>query len=151
MPSQTEWTRVVVLTPSPNGGPGPGAAIPAAGGPAAGAAIPGRGVTDDLKSQFAQRDWFAVEQHDPFLAMAELCLRDRAQATRASWGLQRMEQLALVVVNPQQWPLLSHMVAAVGRFVPVATVWTVTDGEIVPLGVPAPSPTVAPKVGRIAP
>src|SRR5215510_1021765 len=99
MPSTNEWTRVVVLTPPPS---------------------KGAGLTEGLKKLFAARDWFAVEQQDPYLAMAELCLRERAQVARSAWGLQRMELIALVVLQPAQWPQLQQLVDAVHQFVPSA-------------------------------
>lgn len=105
-----EWTRVVVLTPPT-----------AAGG----------GLSEGLKRLFAARDWFAVEQHDPYLAMAELCLRERAQVARSAWGLQRMELIAMVVMQPEQWPKLQELVDAVHQFVPTATIWSASPNDTV--------------------
>jgi hypothetical protein len=53
--------------------------------------------------EFQRRDWFAVTQCDPYLAFAELALRERAQVARAAWGLHRMEGLALLVLEPDRW------------------------------------------------
>src|SRR4029453_18060577 len=108
-----EWTRVVVLTPPSS---------------------KGFGLSEGLKKLFAARDWFAVEQHDAYLAMAELCLRERAQVARSAWGLQRMELIALVVMHPEQWPQLQQLVNAVHQFVPSATIWSAAqDDSISPL------------------
>lgn len=92
----------------------------------------GEGVTDSLKSDFEARDWFAVEQTDPYLAMAELCLRERSQTARAAWGLQRMEQVALVIAPPQYWPqlLLQELIAAVAQHLPAASIWEAKDGSL---------------------
>jgi len=133
MPPTHEWTRVVVLSPPSL---------------AAGRTT---GLSDGLKSLFAARDWFAIEQHDPYLAMAELCLRERAQVARAGWGLQRMEQIALVILEPERWPRLDELVSAVNEYLPNATVWTATDSDVTPLNSPdqadarpaaAPPPTL---------
>lgn len=97
----------------------------------------GCGMTEGLKALFAARDWFAVQQHDPYLAMAELCLRERTQAARAAWGLQRMEQIALVVLQPERWQHLDELIAAVRRYLPNASAWMATsDDELVPFGAP---------------
>ena len=97
-----QWTRVILLTPPP---------------------AEGGGLTASLRAEFEQRDWFAIEQNDPYLAFTELCLRDKAQAARSSWGLQRMEQLALVVTHSQHWSALRELAAAVRKYVPVSTMW----------------------------
>lgn len=110
MTPSKDWTRVVILSPPP---------------PA------GRGLTDGLKKEFATRDWFAVEQHDPHLAMAEVCLRERAQVARSAWGLQRMELIALVVMQPKHWPDLNDLVQAVRQFVPSASIWSIGDDDVI--------------------
>jgi hypothetical protein len=116
MTSQTQWTRAIVLMPPPP---------------------EGRGVSDSLKSEFARRDWFVVEQHDPHLALSELCLRERAQAARSAWGLHRMEQVALVVVQPEYWRQhgreLDALLAAVVRYAPSAAIWKVVDNNVHPV------------------
>src|SRR5688572_14735153 len=121
MASTNQWTRVVVLTPAAsfNGGSGVSS-----------------GLSPELKAIFSARDWFAVEQNDPNLAMAELCLRERAQTARAAWGLQRMEQLALVVLEPQKWLQLDELATAVRTYIRCATIWTVAENEVIPLGAP---------------
>jgi hypothetical protein len=86
-----------------------------------------------LAHEFQKRDWFAVVQHDPYLALAELALRERAQTARAAWGLQRMEGLALVVVEPARWPEASmrDLFSAVRRWLPPSvTIWTATEDRI---------------------
>jgi hypothetical protein len=114
MESTGQWTRVILLTPP---------------------AEAGGGLTESLRSHFEQRDWFAIQQHDPFLAFVELCLRDKAQATRASWGLQRMEQLALVITHAESWNHLDQLAAAVRKYVPVASIWIANDEGVHPWSV----------------
>ena len=94
---------------------------------------PAGGLSTALAEEFQRRDWFAVVQHDPYLALAELALRERAQAARAAWGLQRMEGLALVAIEPSRWPgtLVRDMFSAVRRWLPPSvTVWTAIDDRI---------------------
>jgi hypothetical protein len=109
MPEISQWTRAIVLTPEHS---------------EAGQS----GISPALALVFAQRDWFPIQQHDPCLAMAELCLRERAQTARAGWGLQPMEHLALVIVEPAHWPFLEDLVLAVHRCFKHASIWVV-DGE----------------------
>jgi hypothetical protein len=123
LPAQGEWTRVIVLIPSsPSETPGNSALPPP----------PASALSESLRRQFSERDWFPVAHHDPYLALAELALRDRAQTTRAAWGLQRMEGIALVIVQPETWPhpLLDDLMKAARRCVNDATIWTVTDEVI---------------------
>ncbi len=89
-----------------------------------------------LDAEFRRRDWFAVVQHDPYLALAELALRERAQAARSAWGLQRMEGLALVMLEPMRWPgeTMASLCAAVRRWLPPSvSLWRVDAGELTPM------------------
>lgn len=115
---QAEWTRVIVLAPNSDGD--------------AQAADGATRAIESLLPEFEKRDWFAIVHGDPYLAFAELALRERAQAARAAWGLQRMEGLALVIVDPEQWPapLLDDLRQAVRRSLPAASVWTASGDRI---------------------
>jgi hypothetical protein len=78
--------------------------------------------------------WMIHDAHDPLGALAELCVLDRTQATRQEWGLQTVEELALVVVEPSSWPdHVPAMLAAAARYVPQATLWSVEGGDLRPL------------------
>ncbi len=114
MAANQHWTRVILLTPPQR-----------------------KGLADSIKSQFASRDWFAVEETDPYLAMTELCLRERAQMARAAWGLQRMEQTALVITHPDHWLTsgiqIQDFIAAVIRFLPTASIWQAENDQLLPL------------------
>ena len=80
------------------------------------------------RGELDRRGWTAHEAGHPLPAMAELCLLDRMQAiTGVEDGA---EQLALVVVEPCQWPQLSTMLAAARRYVPKAALWAYRDGEL---------------------
>lgn len=98
------------------------------------ASPPASAISESLRRQFSERDWFPVLHHDPYLALSELALRDRAQTTRAAWGLQRMEGIALVILQPETWPqpLMDDLTSAARRCVSGATIWTVTDERIEP-------------------
>jgi hypothetical protein len=88
---------------------------------------------DDVQSVLDQRGWFAHEADTVLGALAELCLLERTQALRQAWGLQTVERLALVVVEPQRWPQLPAMMSAAHRYVPKATLWSFADGGLQPL------------------
>ncbi len=49
------------------------------------------------------RGWTAQVRSDPLAAMAELCLLERTLASRREWGLETVEQIALVVADPDHW------------------------------------------------
>jgi hypothetical protein len=88
---------------------------------------------DDVQSMLDRRGWIAHEADDTLGALAELCLLERTQALRQAWGLQTVERLALVVVEPQQWPQLPAMVSAARRYVPKVALWSFVDGGLHPL------------------
>ena len=83
---------------------------------------------DDIQSMLDHRGWIAHKADDALGALAELCLLERTQSLRRAWGLQTVERLALVVVEPQRWPQLPAMVSAVRRYVPKAALWSYADG-----------------------
>lgn len=111
MPSSHEWTRVVVLRPASHDP-----------------------LDEHLKSAFTQREWFAVEHTEPHQAMAELCLREKAQTARAGWGLQRVEKSSLLIIDPFEFPAARDLIAAAQRYVPGASTWTYADGEFTAVG-----------------
>jgi hypothetical protein len=88
---------------------------------------------EDIQSMLDRRGWIAHEADDTLGALAELCLLERTQSLRQAWGLQTVERLALVVVEPQQWRQLPAMVSAVRRYVPKAALWSFADGGLHPL------------------
>ncbi len=87
----------------------------------------------DVQLMLDRRGWIAHEADDALGALAELCLLERTQSLRQAWGLQTVERLALVVVEPQQWPQLPAMVSAARRYVPKAALWSFVDGGLHPL------------------
>src|SRR5262245_42481345 len=97
---QGQWTRVVVLMPPQNEAPRPPQPGPVHEAPP----LNDTSLAEPLRAAFAARDWFPILQHDPYLAFAELSLREQAQSSRAAWGLQRMEEIALVIVSTTVWP-----------------------------------------------
>lgn len=125
---RAEWTRVIVLAPDASAAPG-------AADSDATSSETRIGPTESLKAEFERRDWFAIVQNDPYQALAELALREQAQIARAAWGLQRMEGLALLVIEPGRWPgdMLAPLLDAVRRCVPQASIWTARDDRIEPV------------------
>jgi hypothetical protein len=91
-------------------------------------------VNGRLAEALASRHWHPSTHHDPFLALAELGLRDRAQASRAAWGLQPSEQAVLLL---GQRDLLERgrvdcdaLVDAVRRFLPRVKIFEFTSGRL---------------------
>ena len=109
MPSH-EWTRVVVLRSD-------------ADGP----------KDARLNAIFVARDWYAIEHANAWQAMAELCLRERAQAARAAWGLQRMERSALVLLDPLEERELFDFVQSVKKHLPGTSIWSWSGVDLEPL------------------
>lgn len=88
------------------------------------------GLTHRLKIMHGPTGWIATAFHDPHLAFAEMCLRERAQASRAAWGLQRVEKLSMVIVDPLRWPAVNDLVASIKRYTPTVSVWAYRDGQL---------------------
>lgn len=97
-----------------------------------------------INSAFVERGWRAHLANDPLMAMADLCLLDKAQTSRSAWGLPRAEPLRLLIVEPQQWRDVASMVAAIGRHLPATDVWEARDGALTRVVeaqvAPAPAP-----------
>jgi hypothetical protein len=94
------------------------------------------GLTHRLKLMLGPTGWIATAFHDPHLAFAELCLRERAQASRAAWGLQRVEKNSMVIVDPLRWPAVNDLVAAIKRYSPSVAVWAYRDGQLQAVAAP---------------
>ena len=150
MNQSVQWTRVVVLIPASasqagqDRSAGPGSAQN--GSP---------GLSEPLRALFAARDWFPIFQHDPYLAFAELALREQAQSARSAWGLQRMEQIALVIIAPAPWPteLIHELTLAVHRYLPSISVWRAVDNHVEPIVAPPSVPkreTSAPQAAPVS-
>lgn len=112
MPTTTQWTRVIVLHPPES-----------------------QGVMHEwLQRECEARDWFAVAQYDPYLALAELAMRQRSESARASWGLGRLEHTALVVLEPHQWLAaganLTELIEAVRAHLPESSIWEAVGDEL---------------------
>ena len=105
MTNSKQWTRVIVLAPSDDGLKSPAA----------------------LQRIFEEREWYAIERSDPYDAMVELCLRERAQSARSAWGVGRLEDVALVIVHADHWDgsalSISDLIDAVTTHVPEASIW----------------------------
>ncbi|MHC4775376.1 MAG: hypothetical protein ACYTBR_08930 [Planctomycetota bacterium] len=93
---------------------------------------------EDIQSLLDRRGWIAHEAYDALGALAELCLLERTQSLRQAWGLQTIERLALVVVEPQQWSQLPAMLSAARRYVPKASLWSFANSGLHPLGPTVP-------------
>lgn len=109
----------------------------------------------DARGELDRRGWTFHEVHDPLPAMAQLCLLDLELATGQPDGGPVVERLAMVVVEPQDWPQLPAMLTAARRYVPQAALWSYRDGALTELSTtePArdpPSNDVVPSSGQSA-
>ena len=109
------WTRCVLLTP--RGGDDPAR----------------------LRALLVARDWHAVLQHDSYLALAELCIRRRAQNSRSAWGLAGSERQALVINEPDTFNGLSDLMVAMKKYLPQAQVMRYQDGTLSSLSAVEPA------------
>jgi hypothetical protein len=143
-----QWTRVVVLTPASASQAGPDRS--AGSGPAPNGSS---SLSEPLRALFAARDWFPIFQHDPYLAFAELALREQAQSARSAWGLRRMEQTALVIIGQTAWPaeLIQELTLAVHRYLPSISIWCAKDDRVEPIVAPPPLPERVASAPRAAP
>ncbi len=93
----------------------------------------------------ADQGWEATFEHEPFLAMAHLCLHERSEVSRAAWGLGTCSRPLLVVCQPQRWPEFELLAEAVAAHLPAVGVWVLAEGSLRELtpGVPRESATAA--------
>jgi hypothetical protein len=89
-------------------------------------------LDEALRARLREHGWRTMTVHDPHIALAELCLQERLQASRSAWGLQRAEQLALVLAlgGSEAAERVSMLVNAVRRYVPAASIWKYEDGAL---------------------
>lgn len=88
-----------------------------------------------ISALLARRGWPGTSRDDPWLAYAELCLQERVQRSRAAWGLQRVEQTALVVAEPDHWTpggRLEDLSAAVEKYLPGVITFSFDGGDLHP-------------------
>lgn len=91
-----------------------------------------------LEAELAMREWTCIEWHDPYEAMADLCLSHRAESSRAAWGLETSEMLALTLPAEHA---CSAIVDAVRTYLPAVQVWRFDDDGLTLEHAGEPSPT----------
>lgn len=84
---------------------------------AAAAALP-----DVAKAWAEERELRTLLVHEPLQALASLCLLERAQLARAAWGLQRIDSIGLLILEPDHGGDLPRLLAAVRRYLPAITI-----------------------------
>ena len=87
-------------------------------------------MNDELQQLLEARNWQVRQTNVPLLAMSDLCLLERTQASRSAWGLSRSEGIALIVVDPNNWPELKTMLSAIAQYVPIVTIWSFENGKL---------------------
>lgn len=87
-------------------------------------------MNDELRQLLEARNWHVRQTNVPLLAMSDLCLLERTQASRSAWGLSRSEGIALIVVDPNNWPELQAMLGAIAQYVPIVTIWSFENGKL---------------------
>lgn len=83
--------------------------------------------TQRLDAALASREWSRIDWNGPYEAMVELCLCQRAEASRAAWGLENREQLALTVADVVAG---AELVDAVRRYLPSVQIWRLEGEEL---------------------
>lgn len=96
-----------------------------------------------LRALLVARDWHAATQHDPYLALAELCIRRRAQTSRSAWGLAGSERQALVINEPDKFTGLVDLLAAMKKYLPQARVMRYQGGTLSALSSVEPEKNMA--------
>ncbi len=87
-------------------------------------------IDDKLKQLLEARNWHVRQTNAPLLAMSDLCLLERTQASRSAWGLSRSDGVALIVVDPDNWPELQTMLSAIHQYVPIVSIWSFENGRL---------------------
>lgn len=81
-----------------------------------------------------ERGWDATCVHEPLDGMLETARIEHDQKSRAGWGLQRTEQVALVITHPAQWDSLDELSGAMKRYFPSVPVLWFDGSNLVPFG-----------------
>jgi hypothetical protein len=85
-----------------------------------------------LEDLLRDRGCQVIVREDLHLAMAEVCLQQRARLARAGWSGGRNEHVALVVVASPAGPSPNQQVllASVRKYMPDVSVWTFDGTEL---------------------
>ncbi|MEM7227438.1 MAG: hypothetical protein AAF432_01345 [Planctomycetota bacterium] len=97
-----------------------------------------------LQQQATDRGWSLRTVHDPCLALADLCLRERMTRMREADGFEAIERHVLLIVEPAQIPDRDAFLDAVRRYSPRTPIWSMADGDITPMSLAAPPIESAP-------
>jgi hypothetical protein len=84
---------------------------------------PAAAVLPDFARHWTEdRSLRALLVHNPLQALTAVCLLERAQLARAAWGLQRIDSIALLIVDSAQWTDAPRLIAAIRRYLPTVTI-----------------------------
>jgi len=73
----------------------------------------------ELSAHLQAEGWHLSEVDDPYLALSELCLLDRARKGRQAWGLATTERLGLFLPFPDDVSMQApRLLSVAGRLIP---------------------------------
>lgn len=110
---------------------------------------PGQPHDAAIRDALRSRNWIVSEQFELHAALTELCLLDKGEAARSSWGLPPVESVAVVVDLPAGHAEAQQFIQAVERYAPRASVWIARDGRMRSTsGEPMPDPRQPENCGK---
>jgi hypothetical protein len=89
-----------------------------------------------LRTSLGNCDCRLVECQDAAMAMAELCLSDRAEHSRSAWGLEHGSAASLVVVDPETQAAWADLRGAVRRHLPRVRILSWSRGALEEIAAP---------------
>jgi hypothetical protein len=87
----------------------------------------------DVRSAIEARGWRAIAAQSPLAALAEAAVHERISAARAAWGLQRSENIAMVIVDPPALRETDALLDALRRYFPSVAVLAAQSGQLIEL------------------
>jgi hypothetical protein len=101
-------------------------------------------LPDHVQRWLDDHAWRSLILPEPLQALAVICLLERGQAARAAWGLQRVDRIGLLVLEPERWPALPMLLNALRCHLPAVEIYDVRQGQVSHIGGPLRPPVAAP-------
>lgn len=93
-----------------------------------------------LHDALRDRHWHVESTSSPHQAFARLCLHERLESSRASWGLERHTPPVLVIDAHHTSALHDQLLAACDTYLGGIGIWQWRDGRLLELRAAAPPP-----------